>query len=74
MLPGREEPAHLWVGIGFAYLLLVLIPEICPVCLSSHLWSYGLMQARLEQERTVLSAHDPPTTTTPVTVRSAALL
>lgn len=36
------------------------VPEICSVCLSSHLWSYGLMQARLEQERTVLSAHDHP--------------
>lgn len=65
----------------FGWVLALLIccwcsvPEICLVCLSSHLWSYGLMQARLEQQRTMLSAHDPPTTTTtPVTVRSAALL
>lgn len=37
------------------------VPEIYPVCLSSHLRSYGLMQARLEQKRTLLSAHDHPT-------------
>lgn len=52
------------------------VPEICPVCLSSPLWSCGLMQARLEQERTVLSARDHPRphSLTPVIGHSAALL
>lgn len=58
MLPSREEPAHLWVGVGFACLLLLLFfplffsPwDLSSVSLQSPR-SYGLMEDLLERERT----------------------